>query len=268
MFRLKILTCLLALNSLGTAHELNTLQFSDNDFKLPNVGGRKSKQFSFFSEPEEDNSNERKAEISDPGEYYAKVQQKRRRRKNPAKKRMQGSYSSYKKSANNKLKYAFLKPETYQAKDSKDCKPASPISAFTFMNFAMAAGSVAANIIANVNDNNNNNNNNNNDNNDNSNNFNIENNSNNANNANTIMLPVGRRRKRRRIEQSWRNFRDIFNIGLVNSEARDVLKVCRDLFEDKKGFCENVFNSAGLIGQAFHKGMKNKVCLNLNMKKQ
>ena len=57
MFRLKILTCLLAFTSLGTAHELDSLQFSDNDFKLvnPNVVGRKSKQFSFFSEPEDDN---------------------------------------------------------------------------------------------------------------------------------------------------------------------------------------------------------------------
>ena len=100
------------------------------------------------------------------------------------------------------------------------------------------------------------------------NNFYNENNSNNANNANTIMLPVGRRRKRRMIDQSWRNFRNIFNASLVNIEARDVLEVCRDLFEDKEGFCENVLNSTGLIGQAFHKEMKNKVCLNLNMKKQ
>ena len=75
MFRLKILTYLLAFISLGTAHELDNLQFSDNDFKLvnPNEVDRKSKQFSFFSEPEEDNSGEVKAEISDPWEYYAKV---------------------------------------------------------------------------------------------------------------------------------------------------------------------------------------------------
>ena len=34
MFRLKALTCLLAFISLGIAHELDNLQFSDNDFKL------------------------------------------------------------------------------------------------------------------------------------------------------------------------------------------------------------------------------------------
>ena len=95
MLGLKILTCLLALSSSGTAHELDNLQFSDNDFKLvnPNEVGRKGKQFSFFSEPEQNNSDDAKAEISDPAEYYAKVQQKRRRRKNPVRKRMQGSYS-------------------------------------------------------------------------------------------------------------------------------------------------------------------------------
>ena len=88
------------------------------------------------------------------------------------------------------------------------------------MNFVMAAGSVAANIIANVNDNNNNNNNNNNDNNDNNNNFNIENNSNNANNANTIMLPLGRKRKRRMAQNYWRNFQNIFHKSIRHSEAK------------------------------------------------
>ena len=90
-----------------------------------------------------------------------------------------------------------------------------------------------------------------------------ENNSNNANNANTIMLPVGRRRKRRMIEQSWRNFRNIFNASLVNIEARDVLEVCRDVLEHKEGFCKNVFNSTSLMAQAFHNEMRNKFCVQI-----
>ena len=72
----------------------------------------------------------------------------------------------------------------------------------TFFTAFRSAASVAANVVNNANSNNNNNNNNNNENNDNTNNFNIENNSNNANNANTIMLPLGRRRRRRR--EVWR----------------------------------------------------------------
>ena len=159
---------------------------------------REARQFSFFSEEEEE--EEEKVKLRDPGLFHARLQAKRKHRNR--RRRIQGSYSQGGHHKPSKLKYAFLKPEPYQTKESKDCKPASPISAFTFLNFVLAAGSVAANIVANVNDNNNNNNNNNNDNNDNTNNFNIENNSNNANNANTIMLPLGRRRRRRR--EIWR----------------------------------------------------------------
>ena len=57
-------------------------------------------------------------------------------------------------------------------------------------------GSIAANIASNVNDNNNNNNNNNNDNNDNSANVNVQNNNNGSNNSNTLMVPVGKKRRR------------------------------------------------------------------------
>jgi|ERR1712181_68053 len=67
--------------------------------------------------------------------------------------------------------------------------------------------------MGNVNDNNDNNNNNNNENNDNTNNFNIENNSNNANNANTIMLPLGRRRRREVWKKSLRSFQNLVERG-------------------------------------------------------
>ena len=221
---------------------------------------REKRQFSFFTEPEEDTSRDDGLNISDPAEYYAKIQ--KRKKKRPGRKGVQGSYSSYKKSGNKKLNYAFLKPETYPAKDSKDCKPASPISAFTFLNFAMAAGSVAANIIANVNDNNNNNNNNNNDNNDNSNNFNVENNSNNANNANTIMLPVGRRRRKRMIEATLKNFINILNQSSRHKEARNVLATCRDMLEDRGRFCERNVSLSFTESTAvvFHSEVTKKIC--------
>ena len=173
---------------------------------------REAKQFSFFSQEEEEEEDE-EVKLRDPGLYHARLQAKRRQR-NKGRRRIQGSYSHGGHNPS-KLKYAFLKPEPYQTKESKDCKPASPISAFTFLNFVLAAGSVAANIVANVNDNNRNNNNNNNENNDNTNNFNIENNSNNANNANTIMLPLGRRRRRRREiwRKSLRSFQNLVQRG-------------------------------------------------------
>ena len=175
---------------------------------------RESRQFSFFSEEEEEEDQEVK--LRDPGLFHARLEAKRKQRNR--RRRIQGSYSHGGHRKPSKLKYAFLKPEPYQTKESKDCKPASPISAFTFLNFVLAAGSVAANIVANVNDNNNNNNNNNNENNDNTNNFNIENNSNNANNANTIMLPLGRRRRRRR--EVWRRSLRSFQ-NLVERAADD-----------------------------------------------
>ena len=166
---------------------------------------REARQFSFFSEEEEE--EDEKVKLRDPGLFHARLQAKRKQRNR--RRRIQGSYSHGGHHKPSKLKYAFLKPEPYQTKESKDCKPASPISAFTFLNFVLAAGSVAANIVANVNDNNNNNNNNNNENNDNTNNFNIENNSNNANNANTIMLPLGRRRRREVWRRSLRSFQNL-----------------------------------------------------------
>ena len=175
--------------------------FREGEFWLV-PSSRQPRQFSFFAEEEEEDDNDNEVKLRDPGLYHARLQAKRRQRHR--RRRIQGSYSHSGGHKPSKLKYAFLKPEPYQTKESKDCKPASPISAFTFLNFVLAAGSVAANIVANVNDNNRNNNNNNNENNDNTNNFNIENNSNNANNANTIMLPLGRRRRRRRRREVWR----------------------------------------------------------------
>ena len=240
------------------------LLFRHNTFKLVDKtkAGRENKQFSFFTEQVKDDSEKIKPELSDPAEYYAKIQRKvQRRKKHGSKlKRIQGSYSSYKKSKNNQLNYAFLKPEVYQAEESKDCKPASPISAFTFMNFAMAAGSVAANIIANVNDNNNNNNNNNNDNNDNTNNFNIENNSNNANNANTIMLPVGRKRRKRMMKDVWKNYQNIFNQSLVNWEAAEVLELCEIILKGENLICTHEIRPRGVVAQTFYCEMKNKLC--------
>ena len=255
-----VVTGLTIFDAAGSTFQLKEVQYIDNDFIIVNpIKERKGKQFSYFSEPEEEDSDDVKPELSDPAQYYAKIQGKRRNKK-PFRRRMQGSYSSYKKSENNQLKYAFLKPQTYKTKESKDCKPASPISAFTFMNFAMAAVSVAANIIANVNDNNNNNNNNNNDNNDNSNNFNIENNSNNGNNANTIMLPLGKKRKRRMIKEHLNNFQNIVHLSLVNSEARDILEICLGLVEDHLDFCKNKGKFTGLVVNTFQTEIRRKAC--------
>ena len=93
MFRhnLGIVTVLLIFSILSTTLALESFQFSENDFKLINPlqfakNPRKAKQFSFFSEPEEEQSDEVKPEFSDPAEYYAKVQGKRSRRKRPVKK--------------------------------------------------------------------------------------------------------------------------------------------------------------------------------------
>ena len=98
------------------------------------------------------------------------------------------------------MKYAFMKP-AQPLETEEHCIPSSPISAFTFINFILAATSIVANLVDNVNNNRNNNNNNNN-NNDNSNNFNLQNNANNGNNGNTIIVPAGkRRRKRQPIEE-------------------------------------------------------------------
>ena len=105
---------------------LSDLFFSENSFQLvdPTKTVREAKQFSFFTDPEEELDNDVNPEHSDPAEYYAKIQRKAQRRKAHGQKRIQGSFSSYKKSKNKNMKYAFLKPEVYKAEESKDCKPA------------------------------------------------------------------------------------------------------------------------------------------------
>ena len=91
---------------------------------------REARQFSFFSEEEEEDDQEVK--LRDPGLFHARLEAKRKQRNR--RRRIQGSYSHGGHRKPSKLKYAFLKPEPYQTKESKDCKPASPISAFTFLN--------------------------------------------------------------------------------------------------------------------------------------
>ena len=70
----------LAQSAVCTLPEVPTgLVFSHNSFKLvrPVQGDRVARQFSFFTDPAENESEDHsKPEFSDPAEYYAKVQRK------------------------------------------------------------------------------------------------------------------------------------------------------------------------------------------------